>query len=300
MSTQKDRDKDQAGSATGGQTGVNTSGTGPGTGTPAGGLVPPWQRGQTEQMTTRDQSDPGATAPIEKTGRDTVPGTRPDRGGPPPRGIVSSGTAAASISGQQAPVTNLENPPRGRTATATEEPERFVESPTSTIERDQLAGQKLPDLDAIHHTEAKRAAAAEATTKPSARSAPTQVRANTPLRAAIQIRRIDPWATFKITAVLAVIGFIIWMIAIAVLYLVLDGMGVWEQVNTSFATVATADGSSAQSDDIFSATTVFGAAALLGAINAILITALATIGSYIYNICADLVGGAEVTLADLD
>ena len=90
------------------------------------------------------------------------------------------------------------------------------------------------------------------------------------------------------------------MIAIAVLYLVLDGMGVWEQVNTSFATVATADGSSAQSDDIFSATTVFGAAALLGAINAILITALATIGSYIYNICADLVGGAEVTLADLD
>lgn len=300
MSTPKDRDKDQAGSATGGQTGVNTSGTGPGTATPAGGLVPPWQRGQTEQMTTRDQSDPGATAPIEKTGRDTVPGTRPDRGGPPPRGIVSSGTAAASISGQQAPVTNLENPPRGRTATATEEPERFVESPTSTIERDQLAGQKLPDLDAIHHTEAKRAAAAEATTKPSARSAPTQVRANTPLRAAIQIRRIDPWATFKITAVLAVIGFIIWMIAIAVLYLVLDGMGVWEQVNTSFATVATADGSSAQSDDIFSATTVFGAAALLGAINAILITALATIGSYIYNICADLIGGAEVTLADLD
>lgn len=316
MSTPKDRDKDQAGPATGSQTGVNTSGTGPGTGTPAGGLVPPWQRGQTEQMTTRDQSDPGATAPIEKTGRDTVPGTRPDRGGPPqsdrggppqserggppPRGIVSSGTAAASISGQQAPVTNLENPPRGRTATATEEPERFVESPTSAIERDQLAGQKLPDLDAIHHTEAKRAAAAEATTKPSARSAPTQVRANTPLRAAIQIRRIDPWATFKITAVLAVIGFIIWMIAIAVLYLVLDGMGVWEQVNTSFATVATADGSSAQSDDIFSATTVFGAAALLGAINAILITALATIGSYIYNICADLVGGAEVTLADLD
>lgn len=300
MSTPKDRDKDQAGSVTGGQTGVNTSGTGPGTGTPAGGLVPPWQRGQTEQMTTRDQSDPGATAPIEKTGRDTVPGTRPDRGGPPPRGIVSSGTAAASISGQQAPVTNLENPPRGRTATATEEPERFVESPTSTIERDQLAGQKLPDLDAIHHTEAKRAAAAAATTKPSARSAPTQVRANTPLRAAIQIRRIDPWATFKITAVLAVIGFIIWMIAIAVLYLVLDGMGVWEQVNTSFATVATADGSSAQSDDIFSATTVFGAAALLGAINAIVITALATIGSYIYNICADLIGGAEVTLADLD
>ncbi|MCH5641365.1 DUF3566 domain-containing protein [Gordonia sp. ABSL49_1] len=313
MSTPNNRDKDNGGPSAGGQ---------PGTGTPTGGLVPPWQRGQTD---SRDQVDPGVTQEIERPTRDTVVGPpngqgapagpsgppqngqggppQNGQGGPPPRGIVSSGTAAASMSGQQAPVTNLENPPR-RTATATQEPtQRFVESPTSTIERDQLQGQQLPDLDAIHHTEAKQAAAnnaaAAAVTKPSARSAPAQVRGNTPLRAAVQIRRIDPWATFKIAAVLSVIGFIIWMIAIAVLYLVLDGMGVWDQVNNSFGTLVTADGSASEGD-IVSATTVFGASALLGAVNAILITALATIGSYIYNICADLVGGAEVTLADLD
>ena len=57
---------------------------------------------------------------------------------------------------------------------------------------------------------------------------------------------------------------------------------------------------SSTAGDVIGAGTVFGVAALLGAVNAILLTAIATVGSYIYNICADLVGGAEVTLADLD
>ena len=97
---------------------------------------------------------------------------------------------------------------------------------------------------------------------------------------------------------LSVVGFFIWMIAVAVLYLVFDGMGIWDQLNNSFGTLVAEESTS--SGDIIGAGTVFGLAALLGAVNAILITALATVGSYIYNICADMVGGAEVTLADLD
>jgi hypothetical protein len=45
---------------------------------------------------------------------------------------------------------------------------------------------------------------------------------------------------------------------------------------------------------------VFFWSALIGAISAVLITALTTVGAYIYNICADLVGGVEITIADLD
>ncbi|MDS1113244.1 DUF3566 domain-containing protein [Gordonia westfalica] len=255
--------------------------SGPGTGTPTGGLVPPWQRGPAE--------DSSGSAPPES------------RGGPPPRGVVTnSGTAAASMSGQQAPVTKLDNPRRPGSAVATEEP-GFVESPTSTIDRENLPGQDLPDLDQIHHTaDLKRPpeAPAPAPSKAVPRSAPRQVGPGTALRAAVQLRRIDPWATFKIAAVLSFVGFFIWMIAVAVLYLIFDGMGIWDQVNNSFGTLVADESSSA--GDVIGAGTVFGVAALLGAVNAILLTALATVGSYIYNICADLVGGAEVTLADLD
>lgn len=304
VSTPNEPHQDQNGRPAGGP-------AGPGTGTPTGGLVPPWQRGPAD--------DPSA-APTETFNRDAAqrpstgegpagpplnnPGGPPlsNPGGPPPRGVVTnSGTAAASMSGQQAPVTKLESPRRSGTATATEEP-GFVESPTSTIDRGHLPENDLPDLDQIHHTaDLKRPETAQAPgSKPSApRSAPRQVlAAGTALRASVQVRRIDPWATFKVAAVLSVVGFFIWMISVAVLYLILDGMGVWDQVNNSFGTLMAEE--SAASNDVIGAGTVFGAAALLGAINAILLTALATIGSYIYNICADLVGGAEVTLADLD
>lgn len=217
------------------------------------------------------------------------------RSGPPPRGVVS-GTAAASMGGQQAPV-GPADPQGGGTATATEAPAKFVESPTRNIARGSLPTENLPNLDAIHHVEETKATQLPASSQP--RSAPVQVGATQPLRAAVQIRRIDPWATFKISAVLAVAGFFIWMISVAVLYLILDGMGVWDQVNSSFGTLVTADGSSSEGD-IIGAGTVFGYAILLGAINAILLTALATVGAYIYNLCADLIGGAEITLADLD
>jgi len=164
--------------------------------------------------------------------------------------------------------------------------------------RDPSEDEQLPDLDQIHHTaEVRQPAETAAASAP--RSAPAQVGPATALRAAVQIRRIDPWATFKISAVLSVVGFFICMIAVAVLYLILDGMGVWDQINSSFGTLVTADGSSSEGD-IIGAGTIFGYAVLLGAINAILLTALATVGAYIYNLCADLVGGAEVTLADLD
>ncbi|MGW0038113.1 DUF3566 domain-containing protein [Gordonia sp. NPDC003376] len=272
-----------------------------------GALVPPWQRG------------PAEAAPPTGEGEKNGNGERP--AGPPPRGVVSSspvtgpGNAGPAGGGAptngQVPVKKLDAPqvgpsvpPTGKTDGKEPPRPRFTEVPTRTITRDPSADEQLPDLDQIHHADvAKAAAAANAKTETITRPAPAQVgkaaTGGAGLRAAVQIRRLDPWATFKVCGTLAVIGFVIWMIAIAVLYLVLDGMGVWEQINSSFGTLVTADNSSTEGD-IIGAGSVFGYAALLGVINSILITALATIGAYIYNIVADMVGGLEVTLADLD
>ena len=46
--------------------------------------------------------------------------------------------------------------------------------------------------------------------------------------------------------------------------------------------------------------TIFGGAALIGLVNIVLLTAMATVGVFIYNLTTDLVGGVEVTLADSD
>ena len=37
---------------------------------------------------------------------------------------------------------------------------------------------------------------------------------------------------------------------------------------------------------------------MIGAVNIVLFIALSTIGSIIYNLCADIIGGVEVTLSE--
>ena len=45
---------------------------------------------------------------------------------------------------------------------------------------------------------------------------------------------------------------------------------------------------------------VFGVAAIVGVVNTILFTALASVSAFIYNISADVAGGIEVTLSERD
>jgi hypothetical protein len=93
--------------------------------------------------------------------------------------------------------------------------------------------------------------------------------------------------------------FFIWMIAVAFLYLVLGAMGVWSKLNSNVGDLLTT-GSSSGGGDLVSAGSIFGGAALIGLVNIVLLTATATLGAYIYNLSTDIVGGVEVTLADLD
>ncbi|MFZ2510147.1 MAG: DUF3566 domain-containing protein [Gordonia sp. (in: high G+C Gram-positive bacteria)] len=164
-----------------------------------------------------------------------------------------------------------------------------VAAPSATAATDH------PDLDAIHQV----GAGADEAGRASVRRIPATGTIGTPLRAAVQVRRVDPWSVFKVTGVLAIAGFLIWMIAIAVLYGVLASMGIWDQVNSSFATIVSADGTS-DGGNLITASQVFGFSALFGVFAAVVLTALATIMAYIYNVCADVVGGFEITLADLD
>ncbi|EFD11533.1 conserved hypothetical protein [Mycobacterium tuberculosis T46] len=123
-------------------------------------------------------------------------------------------------------------------------------------------------------------------------------RSRGPVRASMQIRRIDPWSTLKVSLLLSVALFFVWMITVAFLYLVLGGMGVWAKLNSNVGDLLNnASGSSAE---LVSSGTIFGGAFLIGLVNIVLMTALATIGAFVYNLITDLIGGIEVTLADRD
>lgn len=130
---------------------------------------------------------------------------------------------------------------------------------------------------------------------PSAQSRSTRV----PRRTSLQLQRLEPWSVLKLSLVLSVAGFLVWMVAVGVLYGVLAGMGVWDQINGTYFDLTSANNSQ-MSTALVSGGRVFGVAMVIGLVNIVLMTALATVGSLIYNIAADLVGGIEVTLSEPD
>jgi hypothetical protein len=119
-----------------------------------------------------------------------------------------------------------------------------------------------------------------------------------PVRASMQIRRIDPWSTLKVSLMLSVALFFVWMIAVAFLYLVLGGMGVWAKLNSNVGDLL--NNTSGSSGELVSSSTIFGGAVLIGLVNIVLLTAMATVAAFVYNLTSDLIGGVEVTLADRD
>lgn len=114
----------------------------------------------------------------------------------------------------------------------------------------------------------------------------------------MQIRRVDPWSTLKVSLLLSIALFFVWMIAVAFLYLVLGGMGVWTKLNSNVGDLLTS--TSGSGGELVSSSTIFGGALLIGLLNIVLLTAMATVGAFIYNLITDIVGGVEVTLADRD
>lgn len=185
-----------------------------------------------------------------------------------------------------------------------------IDGPTRSIARPELI-KDMPDLSDLRHPLPSapldstgpqpivQAAPLQSPFAPSPTSTgpiPVVVPGDEPLRTTVQVRRIDPWSMLKVSLVISVVLFFVWMIAVGMLYIVLDGMGVWDRLNNTFTDMV----SDSSSDGLIGAGQVFGYAGLIGVINVVLFTALATIGSFIYNQCSDIVGGVQVTLADPD
>ncbi|MQY05269.1 DUF3566 domain-containing protein [Actinomadura macrotermitis] len=122
-------------------------------------------------------------------------------------------------------------------------------------------------------------------------------------KAQLQLARLEPWSVMKFSFVMSLVCFVVLLVAVVVLYMILAGLGVFDAIGDTVNSLTKRPGESGGGVDAgswFSFARVFGYTVLVGALNVLLITALSTVGSVIYNLAADLVGGVEVTLKEAD
>jgi hypothetical protein len=120
-----------------------------------------------------------------------------------------------------------------------------------------------------------------------------------PRRAKLVLRRVDPWSVLKFSILFSVALLIIWVVAVSSLFTLLRTMHVFDNINSVLAS-ATSDPTSKGIHIDPTSAQVTHWAEIIGAVNALLFTALATLGAFAYNLVAMLVGGIEVTLAERD
>lgn len=122
-------------------------------------------------------------------------------------------------------------------------------------------------------------------------------------KAQLQLSRLEPWSVMKFSFVMSLVCFVVLLVAVIVLYAILSGLGVFDAISDTINSLTKEQGETTGSVDAgswFSFFRVFGYTVLVGALNVMLITALSTVGSVIYNLAADLVGGVEVTLKEAE
>lgn len=119
-------------------------------------------------------------------------------------------------------------------------------------------------------------------------------------KAHLQIARFEPWTVMKFSFVMSLVCFIVLFVAVTVLYVVLSGLGVFDSISGAINETTSGPGQDSDASDWFSAGRILGYTALMGALNVLLITALATVGSVIYNLATEFVGGVEVTLKEAE
>ncbi|MEU8677432.1 DUF3566 domain-containing protein [Streptomyces sp. NPDC048560] len=118
-------------------------------------------------------------------------------------------------------------------------------------------------------------------------------------KARLRVAKADPWSVMKVSFLLSIALGICTVVAAAVLWMVMDAMGVFSTVG---GTISEATGSNESNgfdlQSFLSLPRVLVFTSVIAVIDVVLATALATLGSFIYNLSAGFVGGVELTLAE--
>ncbi|MFI5691503.1 DUF3566 domain-containing protein [Kribbella sp. NPDC051586] len=120
-------------------------------------------------------------------------------------------------------------------------------------------------------------------------------------KARLRMSRIDPWSVMKTAFLLSIAFGIVTWVAVFIIWSAIGAAGVFDNINSTVQEVlGTPTAEPFRVENYINTGKVMGFTTLLACADVLIITALATLGSFLYNIAATLLGGLEVTLASED
>ena len=120
-----------------------------------------------------------------------------------------------------------------------------------------------------------------------------------PRRVKLSVSRVDPWSVMKLSFLLSVAVGIAGVVMIVALWLILSGMGVFTDMSRTVDTILnTSNGVKFDLMDYIGLGRVVSLSIVIAVIDVILMTAISTLGAFLYNVCSSLVGGLQITLTD--
>lgn len=138
------------------------------------------------------------------------------------------------------------------------------------------------------------AAKENATGGPAVRPRPQRTR-----KARLRMTYVDPWSVMKTAFLLSIALAIVIVVAVAVVMSVLNAAGVWESIDRTVGEVIGSEASGGfKVEDYLGTRRVLGFTMVVAAADVVLLTVIATLGAFVYNLAAALLGGIEVVFAE--
>lgn len=119
-------------------------------------------------------------------------------------------------------------------------------------------------------------------------------------KARLRLSRLDPWSVMKTSFLFSIAAGIMLVVAVYSIWTVLGTSGLFDSINEIVRSVVSTPGDTTpfRIEAFVNTQKVMGVSALIACVDVVIFTALATLGSFLYNLAATMLGGLEITLAE--
>lgn len=155
-----------------------------------------------------------------------------------------------------------------------------------------------PPEDLVAEKERGRTQRAQAEhVRPVATDAPSTARGVR--KARLRLVQVEPWSVMKTAFMLSIAVGIVTVVAVGIVWGVLGAAGLWDSVNSIVQdSIGDSSGSPFEIQKYLGTSRVLGFTMIVAVADVVLITAIATLGAFLYNLAAGLLGGIEVIFAE--